>query len=348
MKFKVVDVQSADWHDALQRIPGALSDINFTPGWYTSWKDHEDAEPLCMIGESDNTLFLYPFFYKSIDGYPEVQGYYDIQSAYGYGGIICNTGQIDNNLLSEFNNHANDWMSANRVVAEFIREHPLLDTCRRPADYVPVRRNVYVETKPGYILPEKRARQNIARARSYDGISVLIDADMLHLDTFIRLYELNTQRIKMDKYYNFPPAYFYGVKTLLGSYARLIHILFEGQIINSVLFFEYGNKGTMHLSGANHEYQHLRGNDLLYASVIEHCIEQGLQILTIGGGTSYNEDDTLFRFKSKFGSIYKDVMIGRKIILPDIYTALNKEWANRHPELKEKYAGFFLKYRQES
>jgi hypothetical protein len=346
MTFEVFNADQKGWSEALNRIPPEKADINFMPEWYATWQNYEQSIPKCIVSEIDGFLFVYPFFLKPIDGYSLVKTYYDIQTAYGYGGVITNRTNLPEAAILKFNRNVNSWLHDNNVIAEFIREHPLLNHCRRDADYRKVRKNVYIETSRDYSIPDKKARQNVSKILRNNEIAIQIDTEMNNLDDFIRLYNLNTIRLNMSKYYYFPTEYFYNVRDMLGKKSRLIHVVYKEKIINSTLFLFFGNKGTMHLAGSDHAYQALRGNDLMYYSAIELSKNMGLEMLTIGGGLSANEDDSLFRFKSKFSDLHKDVMVGKKIINPVVYEKLVAQWADKHPELKDKYQHFFLKYRQ--
>ena len=53
-------------------------------------------------------------------------------------------------------------------------------------------------------------------------------------------------------------------------------------------------------------------NDLLYKAAIERAKELDMKFVSIGGGTTTDLNDGLFRFKSKYGNIVKDVFIGKK------------------------------------
>ncbi|MCO5264601.1 MAG: GNAT family N-acetyltransferase [Lentimicrobium sp.] len=345
MNFEVFDALDSGWTDGLSHIPAKNSDINFLPQWYLSWQKHEQATPKCIVAEIDGYYFVYPFFMHQIKEYSLHNNYYDVQSAYGYGGVITSSCDIPESVAAQFNRAVDKWFEEQNVVAEFIREHPLLNHFRRDASYFPVRRNVYVPTAPGYTIPDKQARQNIAKALKND-LKIFVDNKMDHIDEFIRLYELTAERLNMDAYYLFDKEYFYSVKNLLSDHALLIHIVFEDKIVASNLFMHYGDKGTMHLAGSDISYQSYRINDLLYQGAINQSISMGKSILTIGGGTSTREDDSLFRFKSKYSNIYKDVMAGKKVHNHEIYHELIRQWSIRYPELVDKYKHFFLKYRQ--
>lgn len=345
MQFDVFDTDHPAWGDAVKRVSPALSDINFLPEWYKTWENHEQARAECIVAEFDGVLFIYPFFRKEIPG--EVSGmvYYDLQTAYGYGGVITDTPNPPASAVKKFNDEVNDWLYDNRVIAEFIREHPLLDHCRRDADYVKVRTNVYVYPTKDYNILEKKTRQNVSKNLRNEEIHLIIDEKLKFLDDFVRLYRMNAERINMDVSYRFGDDYFDKIRLLLAENTRLIHVFYRDRIINSMLFFYYGNKGTMHLTGSDFDFQYLRGNDFLFYNAILLSANLGLEVVTMGGGTTNREDDSLFRFKSKFSNVFKDVMIGKKIINPGIYNRLVADWAAQYPELQEKYSHFFLRYR---
>jgi hypothetical protein len=233
------------------------------------------------------------------------------------------------------------------VVAEFIREHPLLNDYRRDAKFITVRKNIYIEPGANYKIVEAKARQNVSKLNRTNEITAQIDDDFEFYADFIRLYNLNAVRLEMDSYYFFPDDYFNKIKLLLPENTRLIHVFYHDKIINSGLFFFYGNKGNMHLAGADHEFRHLKGNDYLYYQAALLSAELKLDILCIGGGLSTDENDNLFRFKKKFSNNHKDVMVGKKIINPEIYNKLLDQWESKYPHLVEKYRHYFLKYRLE-
>jgi lipid II:glycine glycyltransferase (peptidoglycan interpeptide bridge formation enzyme) len=93
-------------------------------------------------------------------------------------------------------------------------------------------------------------------------------------------------------------------------------------------------------------YNNLKGSDYIYYASIIHAAANGIDIINLGGGTSTNKDDSLFRFKKKFSNNYKEVYAGKKTIDAKAYNSIIEQWENRYPHLKEKYKNFFLKYRQ--
>jgi lipid II:glycine glycyltransferase (peptidoglycan interpeptide bridge formation enzyme) len=185
----------------------------------------------------------------------------------------------------------------------------------------------------------------VAKAKSM-GAEIVYDFELEFMDKFIELYRMTVERIKMDQYYNFGNDYFRRVVKELKEFSTLIHISVDNnKIIGSGLYLHYGSKATLHLVGSNSNYQHVRINDLLYNGAIQLSIKNNISTLNVGGGTSLNPEDTLFKFKSKFSKNFKDVLIGKNVINQDVYNNLTKQWTSMHPELSEKNANYFLKYR---
>ena len=150
----------------------------------------------------------------------------------------------------------------------------------------------------------------------------------------------------MSKYYLFPESYFKEVKNQLKEYTHLMHATLDGEIINSLLYFRFGNKAAFHLTGSESKHYSFRGNDFMYYTTIRLMAAMGVELINFGGGTTPYDDDNLFRYKKKFSTNIKEVYIGKKIINAEAYKSIVEQWQNRFPELKDKYKNFFLKYRQ--
>ncbi|HLO90440.1 MAG TPA: GNAT family N-acetyltransferase [Lentimicrobium sp.] len=346
MEFNIYNVESTGWKAAFDLIPNELKDLNFTPEWYQTWINHEAAEPICIHFEEDGFHFLYPFFRRRIKNYNLSKEYFDIQSAYGYGGVIVSHSIIPPALGHVFNKLTSSWLHDNNIVAEFIREHPLLTSFRRKAEYNTVRKNVYIETSASYKIPDKCARQNIAKALSHNA-TILYDEECNYLPEFIKLYQMTARRLGMHPYYNFSDDYFYKVKNLLGNHCCLIHIIKDDVIIASAMYLIYNDRANLHLTASRVEYQIIRSNDLLYYAAIEYSKKRGVKTLNVGGGLTADANDSLFRFKLKYASYQKDVMVGKNILNPAVYENLTKAWESRYPGLVKKYDNYLLKYHQQ-
>lgn len=344
MILRDLTLDGLEWENALQEFQEEQKDIFFLPSWYKTWLEHEKATAHCLHVILGDYIFLYPFLKSRIDNYSLDDNYYDIQTAYGYGGVIVNKFPVPEEVSLQFNKLVSRWLEDNKIVAEFIRVHPQLDRFKRDCSYNLVRKNVFIETTFNYRIPDKQARQNVSRALS-SGAEVIYDTNFEFIDSFIELYRMTAERVRMDKYYHFDNRYFTKVKEELKDYSTLIHILFNGKIIGSGLYMLYGDKATLHLVGSNSEYQQIRINDLLYHGAIKFSIKNKAATLNVGGGLTLDPEDSLFKFKRKYSNNFKDVIIGKNVINQPIYTELVKQWSKKYPELVDKNQNYFLKYK---
>jgi hypothetical protein len=324
-------------------------DVYYRPGYLRSWLAHEGAEPMCMHIQDQEQHWLYPFFKKEIFSAEESESYYDIYSAYGYGGIVSNKPAYE--LSDKFRITANleidRWCQQNNIVAEFIRENPLLiqsDSYYRNIAHCQVRRNVYAHTNENHKIGSRSARRNILRAKR-NGLKVEIDDDLNSYDQFSELYLQTAKRLNMEKYYYFDCKYFKDVREHLLPWSKIINVVAKEILVASALFFLSGGYAAYHLSCSDAAFLKRYPNDLLVASVVDESINGGAQLLNLGGGMSTNSRDSLFEFKRRFGSEVRPVHIGKRIHLKKHYDRLCQKWERRHPTLASRYGHYFLKYR---
>lgn len=348
MNFEILDKNNLQrWQKILTRFPKEKLDIYFTPNYYRTWVAHEDAEPFCIYAKCTDTEFLYPFFKKEINRYGLNGVYYDIYTAYGYGGVISNCDSIPKYILNKFNARFDDWCKEEGVVAEFIRESPLVNEKQgfvREAEYSVVRQNVYVKINKDYTISSDGAKKSIKRAIKSNLVAE-IDDKLKTVKDFAQLYNPAVKRLKMDKYYLFPQDYYDNVIKFLSGNAKIINIRLNNEIIASAFYLHYSDKGSYHLAASNPDFRKFCSNDLLLKTMIDHSVYLGKNILTLGGGTTNDSRDSLFVFKSKFGNMIKDVYIGKRIHDSGIYNKLCNIWLRESPDLQGQYKNFFLKYR---
>jgi len=330
------------WRNAFNGFPELFKEVYFMPEYYLSWQDYEQATPKCFYTEIDGVNFLYPFFMKEIEGFELDQPYYDISTAYGYGGVLTSEEDVTSAIRGKFNNLFNNWCVENTVVAEFIREIPYVNNKLRDANYEIVRNNVFIELDTEYKPENRHVRKNINKAKR-NGLRYEWDPKMNNIDTFMKLYTNSFQRINMDKYYLFPDDYYLKLKKLFAEQIGLINVFYNDEIINSMIVFRAYNKMICHLIGTNYDFIEYRPNDLVYHGAIEISKELGIELISMGGGITVN--DNLFRFKEKFGNCVKDVFVGKKINNKKVYNQLIEQWEGKYPMHADNFINFFLRYR---
>ena len=344
MEFKVLTTQDKNlWHEYLNRIPDELKDIYYLPEYLETWKEHEQAEIYCAVAEQNQAIVLYPFFKKEIKEFELAGGpWFDLSSAYGYGGAIIYDPAGEGQIKNDFNHEFDQWCIRENIVAEFIRENPILNNQLRLAEYVPVRNNVYIELGQDYEIANRHVKKNLRKA-ARNGLSYKWDPELKYIEDYKKLYNASFNRLEMDSYYLFPDSYYNKVSEIFAKHSGLVNIYLDNKIINSMLVFYGFDKFICHLIGTDYNYFEFRPNDLVYKASIDIAKEMNMKYISMGGGIV--KDDNLFRFKEKFGNLVRDVYIGKKIIHQDIYSELCSAWENKYPQLAESKKSFFLKYR---
>jgi len=350
MQLEILDKNSFDkWESAIKKLPENKRSIHILPQYYQTWINYENAEAFCFLAHFDNYFLLYPFFKKEITEFSLGETYYDIFTAYGYGGVITNSDHCISPVdLYTFNSAVTKWLKEQNVITEFIRESPAYSNKIRNADYVIVRQNTTVFGMDTYHLNCKNTRRNIQKAEEF-GLYAKIDEEMHSLDEFIQMYYQTARRQHFDDFYFFSIEYFYNIKSYLKDHAFIFKIKNKsGKTIAALLIFKYARNACFHLACSDFEEGNFYQNDFLFKSAIEYCIQQNAGYICLGGGTSTSEDDSLLRFKKKFGNLILDVYVGKKIINKEKYDEIIMLWEQKYPHLKDKYRNFFQRYRLSS
>lgn len=350
MDLKVYTLDNEDqWNRTLADHFQDRVDIYYRPCYLRSWITHELAEPICLHLQENDKHWLYPFFKKEIPNSGESEPYYDIISAYGYGGIVSNRSisQIPDEFRISANLEIDNWCQQHRIVAEFIRENPLLgekDRYYRNISHSIVRQNVYAHTNESYKIGSRSARRNVNKAIR-GGLEIVVDNHLDTIENFSRLYLRTAKRLKMDRYYYFDHGYFRAVRQHLKPWSRIINIVTDGRAVAAALIFLSSGYATYHLSCSDERHLNCYPNDLLLKAVVEASIKDGVDFLSLGGGMSTNSGDSLFAFKRRFGTEVHPVYIGKRVHQEYKYDYLCGQWEKEHPNLVEHYRNYFLKYR---
>ena len=143
----------------------------------------------------------------------------------------------------------------------------------------------------------------------------------------------------------FGDTYFQNVLKNLKSYSRIINIKMDDDILASMLVLSHAKKSALHLSCSKPDREKCFQNDMLFYACICDMVRQGSKYICLGGGTSKDKHDTLFRFKHKFSNLSLDVYVGKKVINHEVYDELINQWEMKYPSLKEKYRNYFQRYR---
>ncbi len=270
------------------------------------------------------------------------ENYYDLETAYGYGGIICNTKDV-NFITKAFNAYKVECLSQN-IIAEFIRVHPYNTTFNNLKPfcdlYVSDRDTISVNTT---INEEKRWETYPSKIRTIlrKCKRELHFEKSNNIDSFIELYHKTMSKNKADSFYYFNDSYF---KNLIKLKNIDLYIVKYNDTIIAASFFMFGKKiGHYHLSATDYNYRKHNANYFILDSIFNIAHQNKVDSFHLGGGRTPNHDDTLLKFKRKFSPITKNFYLGGIIFNNDRYQNYLKIWQQQ----TTKKVNYFLKYRLE-
>lgn len=287
-----------------------MKDIYFEESYGKIYENIEDGESLkfefeCQYGSISNLFIKREIPINLEDG----NVYYDITTPYGYGGPVinhCIEGKKEE-LVQSYYKEFKKYCLENNIISEFIRFHPVLDNANDFASIYNVR---YMRNTVGTNLKEfndpfqdeftKSARKNVRRALR-DGVTYEIIEEPESIEEFLEIYYSTMDRNKADEYYYFDKEYFMKTLNLFNKNIVIAKSIFENETIAMGFYFKYNNYLHTHLSGTLTEFLNLSPAYILRYALTNWGKEKGYHLIHHGGGISNDEDDSLYKFKQKFG-----------------------------------------------
>jgi len=263
--------------------------------------------------------------------------YYDLETAYGYGGFYTNTD--DTLFLKEAMHLYEKKCKKENIIAEFIRFHPFNNfpiMYKNFLDFTLYDRDIVIKTIKNNVIDSYKSKvRNIIKNAN----KKLVIQESLDLDNFIVLYNKTMKKNNADKFYFFTKEYY---KNLLNNnFAKLYEVIYQNEII-AMGFFMFGKDIVHYHLSANSEISYsLNANYALLDHVFNKTNSLNKNICLLGGGTTSSKEDSLFKFKKKFSNEIKPFYIGGKIYNKEIYNKYIKLWE----EQSSRDINYFLKYR---
>jgi hypothetical protein len=357
MAIEILDAvgDARSWRGLLEKLAPGLRDIYFQPEYAALHRFREDTRALLFAFESAGQQWLYPFLLQPIKRIGEhelEESWFDIETPYGYGGPLTST--TDAEFLAAAHGAFTGWCLDEKVVAEFVRLHPLL----RNESWVDPRMEVVYDRETVSLnlrgfdalgadeLPfDKMTRYMLRRA---EGLGISVEACPVeeYFDEFVRLYKLTMERLEADDYYYFSDDYFDGLRRLINDAGWLLAAQDEnGELVAAALFLKGETRLHYHLSASDPSRRLPGATNKLIQQAAMLGSREGFEVLHLGGGITSAPDDSLLKFKRKMGKDAHAFYIGKRIHQPRVYESLREMWARAYPSLVQKYSGRLLCYR---
>jgi len=348
-------VNCPNWQRLHLKLPTYARAAFFSPQYYLSYQEVEQAEVECFWAWQDDDNFLfYPYLKKSINslGYELDQEYWDISGAYGYNGPLgsVNDAEFQRNYNLALRQHLLD----SNVVTEFVRYCPLTGN-RRWHDYteqIDVLDNVFIDLSrgPDLVWEESfghRVRTGVRKGQSYGLITTLQrgseiqERDLYH---FYSIYTSTMARNEADGYYYFPRSFFASLVRNLGDMAILALTWINDQPISTELILACDKTANGFLGGTLGEYYEYKANTFQRWELVKYLCGLGVEKYSMGGGAT--RGDGIYSFKMSFArGCVNPFYIGTKIHLPEVYVQIRRQWQEKFPRAADLHAHKLQGYR---
>jgi len=293
MRVALLAPDAAVWHDTLARVP---HDFYHLPSYVALSAAHEGGEARAVYVEDGGCRLLLPLVIREAG-----DGIRDGTSPYGYpGSLVSGPPAFARRAWAALHER----LRADRLVALFVRLHPLLDPEPPESAGLVVEHGETVSVDLAQ-SPEELWRQTASGHRNEinrsrrAGHTASIDERWERLSAFVRLYRATMQRRGAAASYLFPDAYFEGLREALGDRMRLAVVEIGGVVAAAGLFVETAGIVQYHLSATDDAFVRERPTKLLLHFVRGWAKERGNRRLHLGGGLG-GRPDALFRFKAGF------------------------------------------------
>ncbi|MBX9954129.1 GNAT family N-acetyltransferase [Peribacillus simplex] len=318
-------------------------DIYFINDYFTPFHKNGDGEPVLYYFECLYGKVAYPFMLRDIAvsenfiGIIDKNKYYDISSAYGYGGPLYECNSLEENIINlqkEFFSCFSKYCKKVNIISQFDRFHPLIKNHNFFDGYSKlsqIRKTVHIDLYDSEKLWENidSKCKNMIRKAKKNAVQIILEDDLSTLEVFKYIYTSTMKQNDALEYYFFNNRFFDDTINNLEGNVFIANAYFEDKIIASSLILRHSEYLHYHFSGALKEYRNLQANNLLLYEVAKWGNENGYKNFHLGGGYE-SDSDSLYKFKKSFSKLEdNDFFIGKKIHDYDQYNylkqILNKE-----------------------
>jgi hypothetical protein len=327
-------LEKLEWEKIIDTFSN--SDIYYLPSYLKPFQDNGDGEPFMYYYESNNGIVANVFLKRDIGldkrfaGLISKDEYFDITTAYGYGGPLYEVKTDLELLKKEYSIAFSEYCIKNNIICEFTRFNPLIGNVYfsiNDIETLHIRDTVSMDLTNGIEdiwLNLTSKNRNMIRKAEKNNIRIIKGLNGEFLTKFKDLYKKTMDRDNATEYYYFNENFFEVTVEQLNKNMMIFAAVYDEKIIATSIILFYKNYMHYHFSGSDNEFLRLSPNNLLLYEAAKWGSQNGYSKFHLGGGY-LTKDDSLYKFKRSFSK--KDSLkfyIGKKIYNQNIYNKLLK------------------------
>jgi len=339
--IEFIDAYSEKWDLYLNEFGKDKLDIYYTKE-YCRLYENDISKAYLFVYKDKNNIGIYPMMKTLITGYEEIKNYYDIETPYGYGGPLVNTD--DEKFIHEFEENFIGFCSSNRIIAEFVRFHPVLK------NHNIFKKNINVDFNRNTILVKlgkdidrvwnediSSKNRNMIRKAEKNNLKIEV---VKEYKSFIQIYDDTMKKVNASSFYYFDEMYYKNILDIDGI--NIFNVKYEEKTIASAIFMKYNGHFHYHLAGSKKEYLNIAPNNFLLWEAIKYAYENKCDNFHLGGGTDSSLENSLYKFKKSFSNNEMKFFIGKRIHNKEVYKNLIDLWKIKN----NKNSKLFLQYKE--
>ncbi len=330
-------------------------DVYYLNGYAKAFEIHGDGIPILLSYDSDvlhgiNVVMKRDIALdKHFDGLIEKNRYFDLATPYGYGGWYFE-GEESEKEITSFSKEYLEWCSANSIISEFVRFHPILNNSvginQKFYDITLLGNTVAIHLDSIESIWENFSSKNRGHIRKAinSGVTVDYSNDEPAFSAFRSIYESTMQRDEAAEYYYFDREFYESIRNDLDKNELLFTASLNGTPIAAAIMLFADKCMNYHLSGQLFDYRKYSGTSLLLFEAAKWGCENGYRTLHLGGGVGA-QPGSLYDYKKSFNTKGKDTQyyIGRKVFNQDYY-----QYLCQLRSIESSGCAYFPAYRQKN
>lgn len=322
------------WINTLSKLSKNQNCI-FNHPYYLDLYENKYTYSRCYIFKENKYIFIYPFLISKIPN----NKYFDIETAYGYGGPVSNTNNLSflNRAIAELRVKLNK----KKVIAELIKFNPYSTNKNILENYdgkiINEKKVVYINLKKLtreeiYKNYKKSCKKKLKKNFKNSEIKIKVENTIKSLLIFKKLYDDSMIKLKAEKKYYKNFNFYKKIYKNLKNNFYIFSVEYENKIHTSQLLFFDENTVYCHMYGSTDIAKEKSLILFSYHLLINWAKDNKFKFIDFGGGRTSDPEDSLLNFKKNFSNSSLDLYIGEKILNNKIYNKLiqnNKKIDNR-------------------
>jgi len=334
------------WNQYLDDMQPEMQDLYFREE-YVRLYETDKERAYAYVYTHEKSVLIFPFLRSTIQYKGQV--FYDFETAYGYGGPVTNN--IDSEFIEKALIEFKRCADHEGYVCGFVRFHPLMTNFKgleKIGSLIFDRNTIAIDLSQGleyaWVNEIHTKNRNVIKKGEKNGLQFVADYEFNYLEEFMNLYNATMDKLEADDFYYFANDYYCELKSKIKN-KFLGVVIYEEQVIAAAIFMYEKPYGHYHLAGSDKRFLSLQPNNFLLWEAAKELYKNGVKLFHLGGGTTGDEDNSLYQYKKKFSKESHPFYIGKIIFNEEVYESLCKDWENKYPDKKERYKHYLLKYR---